>query len=152
GGDAFAVLERTVKQAFVKAEAERRAALARRAAEAGQPFEGDRPPPSVSRITPRAPGSASRRAIVGYLIEWPSLLLDPEVEEVLCYVDGPSALTVAALRAAFAGGFGSLDVDAFLRQIPEGQRSFAAERLADPQTESESQAKGYLLESANKLK
>ena len=49
-----------------------------------------------------------------------------------------------------------LDTAAFLAQMDPGVdprvRAFAAERLANPQTESETQAKVYLLDNANKLK
>lgn len=155
GAGAFAALERRVKEQFAERrraeEAERRAAAARdaeraRAAGEAAPARGD-----GQRIAPRPPGSAERRAIVGALIEWPVLLDDPEIAGELSLLEGPSALVIAALRAAIRPG-GGVDTDAFLAQIPEPVRPYAAARLADPQTDTAAQAKVYLLDNANKLK
>ena len=46
----------------------------------------------------------------------------------------------------------TLNVDAFLQEIPPAVRVLANKHLADPQQESEADAKGYLLDNANKLK
>ena len=59
---------------------------------------------------------------------------------------------VAALGRAWNSADRKLDTDAFLAQLDPRVRAFAAERLADPETEDEKQAKGYLRENANKLK
>ena len=91
-------------------------------------------------------------AIVGALIEYPTLLDDEEVAEALEALEGPSVMVVAALRRAWDGEAKTLDTDAFLSQIPATHKGFAAKHLAAPDGESESAAKGYLLENAKQLK
>jgi DNA primase len=108
--------------------------------------------PKEARIGAKVPGAAERRAIVGCLIEWPCLLDDPEVSGELALIEGPSVMLVAALRRSWKPMDKSLNVDRFLSEIPPAVRSYANERLASPERESESDAKGYLLENANKLK
>jgi DNA primase len=108
--------------------------------------------PKEARIGAKTPGSAERKEIVGCLIEWPSLLDDPEVAEELAVIEGPSVMVVASLRRAWKPEEKRLDVDAFLERIPPAMRPFANERLASTKTETETEAKGYLLENANKLK
>lgn len=152
GEGAFRAVEHSVKQAVAKAEAERR----RAEAAAGQSARNQGPSGNGTRIAPRTPGSAERRAIIGYLVEWPALLDDPEVADELSMLEGESVKVVAALRRAWNSTVKKLDTDAFLAQMEPGVdprvRAFVAERLADPETESETQAKVYLLENANKLK
>jgi DNA primase len=152
GEGAFRALENGVKTALTRAEAERR-----RAAElAGAPSRGPRPNVSAMRIAPRTPGTAERREIVGVLIEWPVLLDDPEVSEELSLLEGESVKVVAALRRGWNDRDKRLDTDSFLAQmdatVDPRVGAVARERLANPQTESETQAKVYLLENANKLK
>jgi DNA primase len=108
--------------------------------------------PKDARISARVPGAEQRKAIVGCLIEWPSLLEDPEVQEELSVIEGPSVMLVASLRRAWHPTTKKLNVDAFLQEIPPAHRAYANERLASPERESETEAKGYLLENANKLK
>jgi DNA primase len=108
--------------------------------------------PKEARILPKPPGSAERQAIVGCLIEWPSLLDDPAVAEELSLLDGPVVMAIASLRRAWKPVENRLDVDAFLQEIPPGVRVLANKHLASPQQESEANAKGYLLDNANKLK
>ena len=168
-GEAFRALEQKVKQAVVRADQARAAEAAR------APMQD----PRTARVTPRPPGAAERREIVGCLIEWPALLDDPEVQEELAMLEGPSVQIIAALRRALRttswsppasdadpkdmkdlsnGGVArteprlTVDTEAFLSQIPDAVRPFAAERLADPKAESLGLAKGYLLDNANKLK
>lgn len=164
GPGAFRALELSVKQALTKAEAERRANAKKMAAAAeSAPPSSERSgivPRSAasaslgtkSRIAPRQPGSVERRAISGILIEWPVLLDDPDVSEELTLLEGPSVTIVAALRRAFDPSEKKLDTDAFLEGLPPPLRAFASEHLANPTTESTLQAKGYLLDNANKLK
>lgn len=145
GSGAFEALERAVKGQMQR-EAAKRAQQHQL-----QPAVTDK----QARIAPRPPGLQERRAIVGILIEHPALLDDPEVEGELALLEGASVMIVAALRRAWRNdgtGKPSLDTEGFLGQIPEAHRTFAAARLASPETESESAAKGYLLENANKLK
>jgi hypothetical protein len=106
------------------------------------------------------------------------LLDEDEVVPLLDLLEGPSAQIVAALRRSVRanagqsndhdgdasrlrlGGSGgaaalppsAIDTEAFLGQIPASHKAFAAARLAGPEMESKEEAKGYLLENANKLK
>ncbi len=147
GNGAFEALERAVKAQMQK-EAARRA---QQQPHPAAPVMTDK----QARIAPRPPGLQERRAIVGILIEHPALLDDPDVEGELALLEGVSVMIVAALRRAWrsdGSGKPSLDTEGFLGQIPEQHRAFAHARLASPETESESAAKGYLLENANKLK
>jgi len=145
GEGAFRALEQGVKQALAKAEAERRRLDANRV-----PQTGD-----GTRILPRPPGTGERKAIVSALIEWPVLLDEeahPDVAEELGMLEGESVKIVAALRRAYKPVDKTLDTDAFLAQMDARLRAFAAERLANPETESESAAKECLLDNAKKLK
>lgn len=108
--------------------------------------------PRDARISAKVPGSPERREIVGCLIEWPSLLDDPEVAEELALLEGPVVMALAALRRAWKPEEKRLDVDLFLSEIPPAVRVLANQHLANPQQETEANAKGYLLENANKLK
>ena len=108
--------------------------------------------PKEARIPAKLPGSPERHAIVGCLIEWPSLLDDPEVADELSMLEGPVVMAIASLRRAWKPEEKRLDVDAFLREIPPGVRVLANKHLAKPEQDSEANAKGYLLENANKLK
>ncbi len=148
GEGAFRALENSVKQALARAESERRRAEAL----AGLTTRHQLSNGDGNRIVPRPPGTAERKAMVSALIEWPVLVDDPEVSEELSLLEGESVKVAAALRRAWNSADKKLDTDAFLAQMEPRVRAFAAERLADPETESEKQAKGYLLENANKLK
>lgn len=108
--------------------------------------------PKQARIAPRPAGSPERQAIVGALIECPSLLEDAEVAEELSLLEGPVVMAIAALRRAWNPEANRLDVEAFLQEIPPAVRLLANKHLANPQHESESNAKGHLLVNANKLK
>ncbi len=146
--DAFRALERTVRRALEEA--------------------GPRPPmlhgatPKDARIKGVTAGSPERREIVGALIEYPSLLNDPAVAEVLPLLEGNSAQIIAALAQslieppASAKSDGTLekalDTSVFLEQIPAMFRGFAEQRLAAPTLASRDDARGHLLENANKLK
>jgi DNA primase len=103
-----------------------------------------------ARIQHKTPGSAERREIVGALIEYPSLLGDPEVQVEMGLLEGPAALAVAALRSALTEQK-TLDTTRFLAQIPSAIQAFAHERLSAPRYESEGDAKEHLLLNAQKL-
>jgi DNA primase len=152
GEGAFRAVEHSVKQAVAKAEAERR----RAEAAAGQTTRHQMQISNGSRIAPPTPGVAERKAMIAQLVEWPTLLDDPEIADELSLLEGESVKVVASLRRAWNSADKKLDTAAFLAQMDPGVdprvRAFAAERLADPQTESEKQAKEYLLENAKKLK
>ena len=89
--------------------------------------------------------------MVGALIEYPSLLSDPEVQVELAVLEGPGALAVAALKDSLTEEI-TLDTSRFLAQIPPAIQAFARERLAAPHHEGEREAKSHLLENALKLK
>jgi DNA primase len=152
GEGAFRAVEHSVKQAVAKAETERR----RAEAAAGLTTRHQMQNSNGMRISSPTPGAADRKAILGYLIEWPVLIDDPEVSEELSMLEGETVKVVAALRRAWNSADKKLDTDAFLAQMEPGVhpvvRAFVAERLVDPETESETQAKVCLLENANKLK
>jgi DNA primase len=160
--DSFQALERSLLAAL---------------AEAGpRPTPG--PMPREARVTAKARGSLERRDIVGALIEYPSLLHDPEVQEVLNLLEGASATTVAALSRALAAAPDpphphtelkasdvpraegesheirekSLDTSSFLAQIPPAIQPFATERLAAPQHATREEARRNLLENGRKLR
>ena len=152
GEGAFRALEYSVKEALAKAEAERRRAEALAGHTGRHPLTHG----NGTRIAPRAAGTAERREIVGALIEWPALMDDLAVADELSLLEGESVKVVAALRRAWNSAHKHLDTDAFLAQMDAGVDprvgAVARERLANPETESETQAKVYLLENANKLK
>ena len=88
--------------------------------------------------------------MVGALLDYPSLLADPDVVSACAHLEGPAVLTVAALRKAYTDEKG-LDTGGFLEQIPPSIRFFASSRLAVPEHESEDRAKEALLASAQRL-
>jgi hypothetical protein len=83
-------------------------------------------------------------------LDYPSLLADPDVVAACVHLEGPAALTVATIRKAYTGEKG-LDTAVFLAQIPPAIQSFAQDRLAVPEHETESKAKEALLASAMRL-
>ena len=54
---------------------------------------------------------------------------------------GPAVMAIASLRRAWKPQEKTLNVDAFLREIPPAVRAFANKHLANPQQENESEAK-----------
>jgi hypothetical protein len=99
---------------------------------------------------------------VGALIEFPSLLEDSAVADVLPLLEGNSARTIAVLAQSLIGATGdhksapsgekALDTSVFLEQIPPAIKGFATRRLADPHFATKEEARGHLLDNANKLK
>jgi DNA primase len=141
----FAALQKSLRKDEVAARARGEVPRALNGAANGRDAE-------KSRLPPKTPGSEDRKAIVGYLIEWPQLLEDPEISQALEVMEGPSVMLIAALRRAWKSAEKRLDVDAFLQNVPPAWRPYATERLSTADTENETEAKGYLLENANKLK
>jgi DNA primase len=107
--------------------------------------------PSASGKSYETAARHERAEIVGALLDFPSLLDDPEVAEALGYLEGPAVLTVAALRKAWTKEKG-LDSAAFLAQIPPAIQGFAHRRFVAPVNESEPAAKECLLVRAQQLK
>ena len=131
------------------------------------------PSPRQARVHVREPGAPERAEIVGALIEYPELLDDPEVRGFLSLLEGPSARTVAAISDSIRivllppscppsdpsldPGQGArpqktLDSGSFLAQIPPPIQAFASERLAAPHHDCRDDAKGHLLDNAQKLR
>lgn len=141
--DTLRVLENAVKSALADEE---------RKAVAMKPGE-TRESPKNARIAARPPGSAQRAQIVGALLEYPELLREREVEACLDMLEGASARTVASLAALTLGAEDqNFDVSAFLAQLPEAVRSFAAKRMAAPEFETIDQARADIERNASKLR
>ena len=127
-------------------------------AEEGQRVTG--PSPKQARIKSKPAGSNERAEIVGAILEYPSLLDEPEVQAELGLLQGSSAQTVVAvrecMRIAFVGEAPTpqktLDTSNFLAQIPPAIQAFASRRLAAPEHLSLEEARGNLLENAQKLR
>lgn len=148
--EAFRSLEQRVKQALAVARERSAGPLAT---------------PERARVRARPPGSAERTAIVGALLDYPSLLRDEEVEPCLALLSGPAALVVAAIRTAAAdeGGVDGPEapsanrvaeriLSALSPELPKEIRDFVVSRLTRPEIDTEDLAKGNLLDNANRLK
>jgi DNA primase len=146
--DAFRALEQTVRKALATA--------------GPRPVAGPNASPRDARVKGVPAGSPERREIVGALIEYPSLLNDQAVADILPLLEGNSAQIIAALAQSLIEPLASaksegrlekaLDTSVFLEQIPAMFRGFAEQRLAAPTLASRDDARGHLLENANKLK
>ncbi len=149
--DAFRALEQIVRKAVAQAPPQR---------VFFPPGQSDQDP-QRARVKSRRPGAEESRAMVGALIEFPSLLDDPEVQERLGMLEGPAALTVGALaraRKSFVSRGGTLEIASvgldivdFLAQVPGPIHAFASERLAAPLHDSLEVARASVLENASKL-
>ena len=148
GDGAFRALEHSIAQTVARAESERR----RAEAALGTTTRHQLPTSNGSRITPKPPGVMERREIVKILIEWPVLLDDPDVEDVLSLLEGEYVRIIGALRRSRNSPSNWVDTAVFLEQLEGNVRAFVAESLASATWESENLAKGHLLENANKLK
>jgi DNA primase len=133
------------------------------------------PSSKQARVPVREPGGPEKAEIVGALIEYPELLDDPQVQACLSLLEGASARTVAALADSLRPSpvppasalqtpgqpaaqertdrpQKSLDTSSFLAQITAPIQAFASERLAAPHHENREEAKGHLLDNAEKLR
>jgi hypothetical protein len=151
--DSFQALERSFMQAL---------------AEAGPPPPPQGPTQRDARVTSKRAGSLERQEIVGSLIEYPSLLVEPDVQEMLTLLEGVSVSTVTALSRALTSAKASdvprhegesheireksLDTSTFLAQIPPAIQAFAAERLAAPHHATREDAWLHLLNNGRKLR
>jgi DNA primase len=98
----------------------------------------------------RAPEEEMGVRVLEALLDFPELLEDPDVLEVLSLVDGPVALAIAAMRQCLDAR-GALNVGEFLARCPALIHPFAARRLAGPLFESLADAKSELLQNGQKL-
>jgi DNA primase len=131
------------------------AALKRRVlarARAAQMLVGPRP--SEARIGFRPPGQDARKNIVGALLDFPMLLDDSEVRDLLPFLQGESARIVAALgqwMRVNERGEKKLDISEFLAQMPPAIQSFARARLTKPEHESIEEARATVSANAKNL-
>ena len=88
--------------------------------------------------------------MVGALLDYPSLLLNPQVADACAHLEGPAVLAVLALRKSWSKEKG-LDSAGFLAQIPPAIQGFAQDPFVVPVHESEANAKESLLASAQRL-
>jgi DNA primase len=112
------------------------------------------PRPSEARIEFRPPGQDARKNIVGALLDFPMLLDDSEVREVLPFLQGESARIVAALgqwMRVNERGEKKLDISEFLAQMPPAIQSFARARLTKPEHESIEDARATVSVNAKNL-
>jgi DNA primase len=91
-------------------------------------------------------------AFLGSLFDFPALLAEPAVTELLSSLDGDAVFVVAALRQIGDGEFFGLDTDEFLAKVPPSFHAFALYRLAAPEFQDIETAREKLLENAAKLK
>jgi DNA primase len=113
------------------------------------------PRPWEARIRPRRPGGEERKAIVGALLDFPVLLDDSEVQDVLELLEGESARIVAAIGQSMrdAGrGQKVLDSSEFLAQMPPAIQAFASARLAVPEHDTIDEARATVSVNARKLR
>ncbi|MBL9021850.1 MAG: DNA primase [Myxococcales bacterium] len=104
------------------------------------------------REPPLTPLDKRAREIFGAALDFPELLNDPGVIEMLGVAQGDLALAVAALRqfhpgrASFAGS-----IEDFLAALPRSIQKFAAGRVAAPAFEDAGTARAVLLENLKQL-
>jgi DNA primase len=113
------------------------------------------PRPSEARVRPRRPGQEERKAIVGALLDFPSLLGDPELQAQLDALEGESARIVAGIARSMrvtASGEKAMDSAEFLAQMPPAIQAFASARLAAPEHETLEEARATLTANAKKLR
>jgi DNA primase len=102
------------------------------------------PRPSEARVGPKVPGQEARKAIIEAVLDFPVLLDDSEVQQVLDLLQGESARIVSVLRRCMRigdGGEKRLDSSEFLAQMPPAIQSFALARLAAPAFDSVDEAR-----------
>jgi DNA primase len=116
-------------------------------AQRAAPPEQARSPSRVDQIRHQALGAA---------LEYPTLLSDPEVIELLDVADGDLALglTVVAAHAAQGRDLSSAAADApsFLGAFPESLRSLVAMRLAVPEIRTLEAGRAVLVDNLSKLR
>jgi hypothetical protein len=134
--DAFLQLENAVKRALAAERAKGPPAVT----------------PRDAKVRARAPGSEERTAMIQALLEFPSLLSDPDIESELTLLEGASVEMVVALRQSWDFEMRKLDLDTFFAALPPKLKAYAERVLADPRLFDEKESKEYLLENSKKLK
>jgi len=113
------------------------------------------PRPSEARVAPRPPGSEERKAITEALLDFPALLEESVVQDVLPLLQGVSAQIVAGIagcRRTTERGEKVLDTTEFLAQMRGHANSFAAARLAAPVHETIDDARETVVKAAKRLR
>lgn len=110
-------------------------------------------PPEQARSPSRV--DQIRYQILGAVLEFPSLLADPEVVALLTVPDGDLALGLTVVAGLAASGRDlttvAADPEGFLGAFPESLRPHVSRRLAMPELVSEEAARGVLLDNLGKL-
>jgi DNA primase len=113
------------------------------------------PRPWEARVKFRLPGPGERKAIVGALLDFPVLLDDSEILDVLELLEGESARIVAAVGQSMRinlRGEKVLDSSEFLAQMPPVIQAFASARLAAPAHDTIDEARATVSANAKKLR
>jgi DNA primase len=113
------------------------------------------PRPSEARVRARRPGTEERRAIVGAILDFPSLLGESGTEAEIELLEGESARIVAAIAKCMrvtARGENAMDSAEFLAQMPPAIQAFASARLASPAHDTLEEARATLTANARKLR
>jgi DNA primase len=126
-------------------------------ARVGASPRGDRPG-GTARSVLETPASRSgtqekaiEEAVLGAILDFPELLGDSLVAEVLASAEGDLALGVDAVRRTWDAK-GSLTGDEVLDLIPRPIHAFASGRMAAPKFGELKEARAELLENAKKLR
>lgn len=112
------------------------------------------PRPSEARVKPRPLGSEERKAIVGAILDFPTLLDDSDVQAVLPLLEGNSARIVAGVGQFVRTnerGEKVLDTSEFLAQMGSAIKTFASARLAAPENLTIEQARETVASAAKRL-
>ena len=101
------------------------------------------------RFTPR--DDSVPLDMLGCVLDFPQILLDPEVQERMSVLEGETALA-AGLAHKLLDNNKTEAVESFLAQLPPAIHEFAARRLASPRHMDADQARLEFVENAQKLK
>lgn len=99
--------------------------------------------PERARSVPRE--EAIAQELFGALVEYPNLIQDPEVTELLCHVTGSLALAVSTLAQVHS------ELDQHLELFEQPFQRISRERLAAPRTDTQETARHLVLSNLTKL-
>jgi DNA primase len=127
--------------------------VARAAGAPGSPGPRSSAPPERARSPSRV--EAIREQILGAALEYPALLLEPEIVLLLEVVDGDLALGLATLRrqreSAQLSGAAQIEPAALIADFPEALRPQVALRLAAPELLALDRAREVIVDNLHKL-
>lgn len=135
----FAALQRSVRAAAAKPRPGGPDAPRERHAPPARPLLA----PERARSIPRE--EAIAQELFGVLVEYPTLIQDPEVTGLLCHVTGSLALALSTLAQV------DTELDQHLELFEQPFQRIARERLAAPQTDTLETAQHLVLSNLNKL-